>query len=418
LRVDDARRQDPPADDPKLVAGLDDLARELTTDNGEAAPPVPPQPQQSDLSPTGAPHRPLLELFPPAPKRKRRSEAAAAAPTTAPAPLPPAAASAREPLPYETFYGLPESPFATTSDPRFFYPAISHDHVLNAMLEAIHEREGLIVVTGPDGLGKSTICRVASRDLDRRTVQSLLLQPPQSIDEVLQKLLVDFGVVSAGDLLRAPEITREAMTKTLSSFLKSLVSLHANAVLMIDDAHNMPADVLAEIAAVFAALESPRMLQVVLVGDPALTAMLARAGVRGVDKRKGVRLELQPFGADEIAPYVRHRLQLVDPRTRLEFSSGAYRRLHALSGGVPRDVNRLCEGALIDGARNTAEAIDTALIDRAAGEVGADAAVGTPRTNARRAILLAVLALLGAAGAVWVFSDAARQAVTGWLGLP
>ena len=104
------------------------------------------------------------------------------------------------------------------------------------MLEAIHSKEGLIVLTASEGVGKTTVCRMAERDLDRRTLLALVVDPPPTIEQLLQTVLVDFGVVSRGDLAGAPRLDLDAFTSTLTSFLKSLVTLKANAVVVIDEA--------------------------------------------------------------------------------------------------------------------------------------------------------------------------------------
>ena len=403
--VDDERSTDPLADDPTLAAGVDDLDQEL--DAPKAA---------SDLD---AGHRPLLDLFPvtvdgrTVPSFFLRNAVPA---PTAVAVAPPRADAPEAPPPsYANYYGLAETPFGETADPRFFYAAVSHDHVLNAMLEGIHERAGLIVLTGEDGLGKTMICRIAARDLDRRTIRSLVPAAPQSIEELLRRMLVDFGVVSDGDLAR-PQIARDALMMTLASFLKSLVSLRANAVVVIDQAHEMPTAVLAEIPAVVAEVGSPRLLQIVLAGAPALAPMVKRAGLTAVDNGKGLQLELGPLTQDDIVGYVRHRLNAVDPRSRIDLSRGAHRRLFALSSGSPQIINRLCERALVNGADHAAAVIDSAAIDRAAQELGFTAGDAGRQGTARRLTLaLLALTLTGAAGAVFFYRDALTQALSALL---
>lgn len=364
-----------------------------------------------------------LDLFPPSAVDGPRAPAS----IQPPSPSAPAAAGAapiaRVPVapaapPYQPFYGLDDAPFALSSDPRFFYPSASADHVLNALLEAVHAAEGLIVVTGESGIGKTTVCRTAARDLDRRTVQSLVVEPPQSIDELLQIVLVDFGVVSRRDLVRRTRIERSALTATLGSFVNTLAAVQANALIVVDEAHRLPQDDLRALADVAAALDSPR-LQVVLAGEPALLAMVNAAGWRTRRGGAGLRLELHPLAADEVAGYVNHRLHAVDRAARVEFSPAACARLHQVSRGVPREINRLCDRALVLGAALSASTIDRALVDRAAGELNlAIPPEASPRTFERRAVTALVLIALmfaGAAAAAWVFRDAATRALSRWL---
>jgi len=387
--VDESEPPDP-ADDAQFLAGLRDLDEGLGPEEGPltkksdrrvpegtrqpAATPAAAGPIDAldflndsvfdfDATPAAQPAaprpRPLLDLFPPARLEGQPKPVAKAQPLPAPHPVAPA--ETRPPPavpPYGAFYDLRETPFGLSIDPRFFYASASHAHVLNATLEAIHTHEGLIVITAPEGVGKTTICRMAERDLDRRTFLALVLDPPQTIEQLLQTVLVDFGVVSRADLAGAAPLQLDALTSTLASFLKSLVSLKANAVIVIDEAHSVPAGVLAAVADLITGLELPRQLQLVLAGEPALASILKRAGIRAPAGRNGINVELRPLDDEEIAPYVRHRLRTADSRARLDFSPAAIGRIYLASRGVPRAVNRLCEGALVDGASRRAAVID------------------------------------------------------------
>jgi type II secretory pathway predicted ATPase ExeA len=458
--VDDARPPRSLADDPGFVAGLRELERGLgpqdEPDHAEPARRAPESPdRQADPRPaervsddlgfltdeffdgqaTVPPppaqprrHRPLLDLFPPATVDRRRPKASLPG-TALPSPPPRsavqadsrAAPEAAPPPAYLTFYSLNENPFGLSADPRFFCPVGSHDRVLNAMRGALHASEGLVVLTGDQGLGKTTICRAAGRALDRRTVQSLVLDPPQSIEQLLQTVLVDFGVVSHGDLARTRDLPRDALTTALASFLKSLAALKATAVIIVDEAQAIPEVVLAGIPDVVAALDAPRLLQIVLAGEPALTPRLARAGPRAPDGGTGVSLELRPLQDDEIAPYIRHRLEVAGGGSRVEFSPAACARIHALSGGVPRQVNLLCGRALIQGADGAASVIDAGLVDRAAQDLALQIPAEPRPPRVRAAVLVAAflaLMLAGGAGAVWVFRDAANDAFYRWLDVP
>jgi general secretion pathway protein A len=322
---------------------------------------------------------------------------------------------------YGAFYDLAETPFALSSDPRFFYPSASHAHVLNSMLEAIHSAEGLIVLTAPEGFGKTTIGRMAERDLDRRTLLALVLDPPQTIEELLQTVLADFGVVSRAAPAGAPRLDRDVLASTLASFLKSLVTLKANAVIVIDEAHRVPAGVLTAAADLVASLESPRQLQLVLAGEPALSSIVKRAGLRAPAGRTGINVELRPLDDEEIAPYVRHRLRVADSRARVDFSPAAIGRLYLASRGIPREINRLCERALVDGANRQASVIDAALIDRAAEALGLQMPAAAARPAMRRtmtALAFLVLMLAGVAVASWVFRNEANRVFQQWLEIP
>ena len=288
--------KDPPVppsfeDDPFLRDGLDELDRGLN-DRGDE-PRTTPAPRRPAPAPGPAPghrpppgpdpprsHRPLLDLFPMTSTIGERPRGALPGATPRPAaPRSRAAAEAHatglDPLSCEAFYGLNEKPFDLSTDPRFFYHGASHDSVLHEILAAIQRRDGIVVLTGGAGLGKTTLCRVVARELDRRTVTSTVFDPFLSVDDVLKTVLVDFGVVSRGDLARAPVVARDGLTAALESFLESLAALKATAVLIIDEAQNASPAVLAEVLAAFPA-EGSHRVQLVLVGQPALNPLFKR----------------------------------------------------------------------------------------------------------------------------------------------
>ncbi|MCU1383123.1 MAG: family ATPase, partial [Acidobacteria bacterium] len=323
-------------------------------------------------------------------------------------------------LTYETFYGLHERPFSLTTDPRFQYPSGSHERAGHEVLAAIRTRGGHAVLTAPLGMGKTTLCRSLIADIDRRTVTSLVLEPIQSMDDLLKTLLVDFGVIARADLASAPQITREMLTGALGTFLESLAGLDASAVLFIDEAQNVPVALLGDVA-VLMGTPAARVLQLVLVGQPALTTLLTHGDLRTLNASVSRRIELGPLAADEVGGYVMHRLTIAGANTRIEFDGAAIARLFEISGGSPRVVNLVCDRAMARGHQASAAVIDAALIDRAAQDL--DLAAPDRRQRPVLGLLLiaaafALLALIGAAGALWVSRDAVSRTIEQWEHVP
>lgn len=454
------------ADDPRFLASLNDLDGDIA-EKGEpgdgnglmpSAPPSQPVPatqppalplQPASRATAGAMgfarppavaasarvvRRPLLDLFPPSalepepPSLPMPGTAVGptlppARPRRIPAPRPtPDAPSPLAALTYGTFYGLREKPFSLSTDPKFLYHSASHERAGQDLLASIRARGGVAVLTGPSGMGKTTLCRSLVEELDRRTVTSLVLEPHLSIDDLLKAVLVDFGVISREDLTRAPQVARDVLTSTLASFLESLVPLQASAVVIIDDAQDLPVALLGGLGAMLgAAGPGARVLQVVLVGQPALTSLLKRSELRSLSAGVTRRIDLGPLGADEIAGYVAHRLSVAGGHTRIEFNDAAIARLSALSAGVPRVVNLLCDRALARGQQSSAGVIDEALVDAAAADLDLDLPRGGDRGLLATLLLVAAFAFLvlaGAAAALWVSRDAVSRTMLQWQNIP
>ena len=144
-------------------------------------------------------------------------------------------------LTYEPYYGLREKPFGLATDPKFLYKSSAHAGTFEDLLLAIRRREGLIVLAGDIGTGKTTLCKAVLERLDRKTFTTFVPDPFVTRDDLLKMLLLDFGVMSVDDLKggRLAGALYADLSYPFYDFLKSLVPLQAFAVLIIDEAQNL-----------------------------------------------------------------------------------------------------------------------------------------------------------------------------------
>jgi type II secretory pathway predicted ATPase ExeA len=276
-------------------------------------------------------------------------------------------------LTYEPHYGLKEKAFSLSADPRFLYRSPAHAPAFDELLTGIRRREGLIVLTGEIGTGKTTLIRSVLQYLDRRTFTAFVPDPFVSREDLLKMLLVDFGVVSLADLKRGSlsGASRPDLSYPLYEFLDSLVPLQAFAVLIIDEAQNLPLGLLEEIRILSDLEQREKLLQVVLVGQPELKSHLKMPEMRQVDQRVSVRCELTPLGPQDIGKYVRHRLSIAsDNGNHVQFSEAAMDAVFKASRGTPRVINLICDRALHRGHQAKATIIESPLILEAVASLG------------------------------------------------
>lgn len=252
-------------------------------------------------------------------------------------------------LTYEPYYGLKEKPFSLSTDPKFLYKSETHGPTFDGLLAGIRRCEGLIVLTGDIGTGKTTLCRAVLDHLDRTTFSTVVSDPFLSREDLLTMLLVDFGVMSIDDLKsgRLHGASRSDLSYPLYEFLNSLVPLQAFAVLIIDEAQNLTLPLLEEIRILSDLEATEKLLHVVLVGQLEFRAKLKLPEMRRIDQRISVRCELEALDRRAVAAYIAHRLHIAGgSQDRVGFSPDAVDLIHHTSGGVPRLINLVCDRAL------------------------------------------------------------------------
>ena len=311
---------------------------------------------------------------------------------------------------YESYYGLAEKPFSLTPDPKYLYRSESHANAFDLLQYAIRRREGFVVVTGDIGTGKTTLCRALLEQIDRTTFTALVLNPFMTEEDLLKRILQDFGVISREDVKagRLAQVSKQDLIETLYDFLLSLIPLKASAVLIIDEAQNLPLAVLEQIR-ILSNLETDKekLLQIILVGQLNLGTLLRSPELRQLDQRVSIRYELKPLDRETVAAYVAHRLTIAGGSASVAFTAKALHQVHRWSGGIPRLINLICDRALLAGFAVRANRITHEMVTNAAQNLDVQTPV-TPRFGwiARRASLLTAAAIMLLSSAVAVGATA------------
>jgi len=317
----------------------------------------------------------------------------------------------RVPLPVRV-----DTPFAAAPDLRFLYHSAEHDRALSELLSSITRGESVVVLTGARGAGKTTLCRALVEHLDRRTVVSLVSAAP-SVDDLLKRLLVDFGVISNDETARQLDsASRDDLSRALGDFLSSLTILRASALVIVDDAHTLSPEVWNELGAICQKASDLHLLQMVLVGESALKQLMRTSDARAIECLVAFRVELGSLQRQEIHAYVPHRLAVAGRADDIRFDDGALRSVFARSGGMPGDINAICDRALTLAAHTSTSRIDGSIVTQAAEEIGLTAAAfrSTWRDRAVVAAILVGMLVAGAASAGWVFRSPLSRALARW----
>ena len=266
---------------------------------------------------------------------------------------------------YIASFGLAEKPFAITPDPRYLYLGRQHADALAHLVYGINDAGGFIQLTGEVGTGKTTTIRSLLARSPNNADIALIINPRLSPVEFVQAICEELGV----DVSSAAAGNGKMLVDLLN---RKLLRIHAEgrrAVLIVDEAQNLTAEVLEQVRLLTnLETDSQKLLQIILIGQPELREVLNRNDLRQLAQRVTARCHLQPLARDDTAAYVRHRLRVAGATSDI-FTPAALREVHRRSRGVPRVINVICDRALLGAYTEDRHEVDAALVRRAAGEV-------------------------------------------------
>lgn len=346
---------------------------------------------------------------------------------------------------YQNFFGLQREPFSIAPDPRAMYMSERHREAVAHLLYGVQSGHGgFVVLTGEIGAGKTTVSRCVLEQMPAHVRVALILNPRQNAEELLATICEEFGVkvpeaaeapavVAQAGAAQAPGVTepapagegeaqrdgapvsdepvlglhaidpsagpawtdrvepplRRSTKRYVDALGRFLLDSHGrgrHCVLIIDEAQSLGVDVLEQLRLLTnLELHDRKLLQIVLIGQPELRALIATPSMEHLAQRVIARYHLGALTEDETAKYIRHRMTAAGLAGVVPFDELALARIHKLTRGIPRRINLLCDRALLGAWSRGAGVVDVAIVQKAHAEVrGEDDLAGAGPGSARR----------------------------------
>ena len=242
---------------------------------------------------------------------------------------------------YKEFFGLDELPFTLTPDPRFLVFTPSYNEVLASLYYGLENSKGLIVLTGEVGTGKTTALRWILRRLDSSVLAAYVFNPRLSIEDFYHHVT---------SLLNVKDWQNKAELLTvLGKVLEERHKRGLKTVLIIDEAHELSDYVLEEIRLLLNfESDTAKHLQIVLTGQPELREVLNKPNLRQLKQRVALRCKMHALpNVDEVERYITELLLLAVSKEPNIFTPGAIYYIFRCSEGIPRQINNLCDNAML-----------------------------------------------------------------------
>lgn len=269
---------------------------------------------------------------------------------------------------YDDHYGFSGRPFQLTPDPKFWFDTATHRKAMSYLGYGLSQGEGFIVITGDIGAGKTTLVGHLMEKVDREALHIVKIASTQiEPEDLLRIVAVGLGQEIGG-------ASKAELLATIERGLHAVARSGRRTLLIVDEAQALPVAALEELRMLSnMSAGGHALLQIFLLGQPEFRERLQGSERLEQLRQRVIALHhLEPMQANEVEPYMAHRLNMVGWNGRPRFTGDAFDALYRGSAGIPRQLNQLAGRLLLYGAIERLETIDGRAVDAVIADVASD----------------------------------------------
>jgi general secretion pathway protein A len=259
---------------------------------------------------------------------------------------------------YDQYYGFSGRPFQLTPDPHYYFESLTHRKALSYLGYGLAQGEGFIVITGEVGAGKTTLVTHLMQTIDKaRLTAATIVTSQLDGNDMVQMTAESYGIDTRG-------LDKAATLKAIENFLHAEARAGRRCLLVVDEAQNLAVDALEELRMLSNfQLGSSALLQIFLLGQPEFRDLVQSSpSLEQLRQRVIATHHLDAMDADEVEPYIMHRMQRAGWTGRPQLTEDAYEAIFDETGGVPRKINALMNRTLLMGAVEQIDILDGGLV--------------------------------------------------------
>lgn len=261
---------------------------------------------------------------------------------------------------YESFFQFSSRPFVASPLCDRYYPSRSIEAARQLVTRAVERAEGVGLIIGPPGCGKTMLCQVLAEQF-RATLSTVVLAHGQLPDRraLLQAILYELGLPYRG-------LDVGELQLALVDHLSTDAAGRRGMLLIVDEAHTLRPKQLEELRLVCnLTRDAQSRIRLVLAGGPLLEERLASPRLTALSQRVSARCFLEPMNRAETEEFVRAQLALVGSEADEVFDANAWDAIYRATDGVGRLVNQVCDHSLILAYANAERPVGAACIEEA-----------------------------------------------------
>lgn len=241
---------------------------------------------------------------------------------------------------YTEHFGLQKKPFELTPDAGFLFLGETHKEALGVFKRGVVSDKGFLLFTGGVGTGKTTLINVLSKTLENPGYLCVISNPTLDIDDFFYYFAAQLGLLFDGNVAK--------FLFLFSKLLEECKKTERRVLLIIDEAHALPTDLLEELRLlVNMAAEVTGVLSVFLVGQPELLERLDEEQLSPLAQRIAVRYHLTQLSREDAKRYIGYRLKTAGCTGRSLFTEDAMDYVCEATSGNPRQINIICDNSLL-----------------------------------------------------------------------
>lgn len=278
---------------------------------------------------------------------------------------------------YEAYYGFNQRPFQLTPNPEWFYASKLHKRALAYLQYGLSQGEGFIVITGDVGTGKTTIANQLLGKLDQTQIVARQIVTSKLEPDDLLRMIASVFQLTVTDPHKA------AYLEAISNYLTLLNQQNKRALLLVDEAQNLPLESIEELRMLSNfQLGGKPLLQSFLLGQNELNAIIQSPNMEQFRQRIIASSNLTALAVEDVKAYIDYRIKQAGVARQL-LADDCFELIHQHSRGIPRKVNNLMDRVLLFGFLEEVELLGSQHIAQVIEEISGEIANQAPTPSSQ-----------------------------------